>query len=198
MDQNEVDGKRKMIQVLMGVLKKSAGDEVSNGIGGSSQHKELTHTPVPSGSVADHPHKKETFKAGAPKANEPKADLESTEPNLASQVMPGMKEGGMVDLSEPNRRLMQPASDDMRMSKGGEVPPGEDDISKMADGGMPSPTDEPEEVMNAEGEHSNPEPVKAEDDNDDIEGNDTEDNEEEYGNDYTDPFAGVMSRKKKK
>ena len=182
MDQNEVDGKRKMIQVLMGVLKKSAGDEVSNGIGGSSQHKELTHTPVPTNSVADHPHKKETFKAGAPKAHEPKADLASTEPSLASQVMPGMKEGGMVDLSEPNSGLMEPASKDMH----------------MADGGMPSPTDEPEEVMNAEGEHSNPEPVKAEDDNDDIEGNNTEENEEEYGNDYTDPFAGIMPKKKKK
>ncbi len=198
MDDNEVDGKRKMIQVLMGVLKKSAGDEVSNGIGGSSQHKELTHTPIPANSVADHPHKKETFAAGAPKAHEPKANLESTEPNLASQgslasqVMPGMKDGGMVDLSEPNRKMMQPASDDM----------------KMADGGMPSPTDEPERVMESEAEHRPdttdalevlPEkPMDEQGSEASQQDEHNKENEEEDQNNNSSAFDAFFPRKKKK
>ena len=153
---DEFESKRGMIQVLMDMLKKNAGDEVG---------KSVTLTPVPSSPVADKPHQKDSY-----------------------------SKGGMVDLSKPNSDLMQPASEDM----------------KMADGGMPSPTDEPERQLmpraqNADGSSDSeavknlpehPEDCDAEKEEDQKEHNEELEEDDQYNNSSS--FDAFLPRKKKK
>lgn len=116
---DEFEQKRSMVKVLMDMLKKSAGDEVSRG-------HSLTHTPLPSGSVADHPHKKESYdKSHAASASmdgmKPEAGDMSTPGGMEGMgdAMPKMADGGMAMASdEPENET--PA--DTHEAEGGEAP----------------------------------------------------------------------------
>ncbi len=120
---DEFDNKRKMVQQLMGMLKKSAANEV----GGYSEKKQVTHTPLPKDAPADKPHVKESYKAGSKPAMAPKA-MEGT--TMGNDVATPMHEGGMVDLSKPHADVMQPASD-THMAEGGAVDADEEALKNL-------------------------------------------------------------------
>lgn len=111
---DEFEQKRGMVKVLMDMLKKSAVDEVNKG-------HSLTHTPLPSGSVADHPHKKESYD----KSHAASAPMDGMKPEMGDmpegmpEEMPKMADGGMAMASdEPENETPE----DTREAEGGEAP----------------------------------------------------------------------------
>ncbi len=108
---DQFEKKRGMVKVLTDMLKKNASDEV----GGYSEKKQVTHTPLPKEAPAEKPHMKTSYKAGSGPAMAPKA-MEGT--TMGNDQPQGMAKGGMVDLSKPYADSMQPASD-THMAEGG-------------------------------------------------------------------------------
>lgn len=210
---DEFERKRGMIKVLQDALKKHAGDEV---VGGFSQRKEMTHSPVPKGDVADKPHMKESFKAGEQK------------PEMGAMPTEGapMAKGGQVpyetDLSLPFAKNAQPASNSSKMAEGGLAEPHPDLEEPVennhvhnqmcaggcayADGGMALASDEPErELTTLEAPGGNDALGELPEKPMDEQGSEVEqqiehnkENEEEDQNNNSSAFDAFFPRKRKK
>jgi hypothetical protein len=215
MQDDEVAKKRQMIQVLMGALKKHAGDEVMGGMKPKEKEAHMTHTPVPTSSVADMPHKKEQYgsKSSPNKMGKPENMEMASEEQMAPM---GMKEGGMVDLSKPFAKDAQPASDSSKMAMGGDVMqhPGQGEYCEMckggcsyADGGMAASTDQPERAMESDAvsvpdtndalENLPEKPMDEEGSEETQQNEHNKENEEEDENNNQSAFNAFFKRKKK-
>jgi len=98
---DEFDQKRGMIKLLMDALKKHGSDEVS----GSMGKEQLTHTPVPEGSVAEHPHKKAEYSHGEAAKNKMPMDEPTLGDSMPSEDMK-MSDGGMAAKTDEPEEVM--------------------------------------------------------------------------------------------
>lgn len=119
---DEFAGKRQMVSNLLGALKKDAGAELSRTIGGDSKKKQVTHTPVPTESVAEHTHNKESYKAGASERKDPKpstSELNTGETPEMGMPPKLMNNGGMAS---PTDEPQNESPADTQAAEGGEDP----------------------------------------------------------------------------